>query len=112
MKAKTTFLARSILSPPTSAPRSPHDDGSGLQTRTHGGKIGPHRPIIWWMWVRSYRCVPTTASSVFTQPRPSPDARWSTNELRDWPVDGRRRSDHIGKDHLFRENVRRAREPP
>jgi len=22
----------------------------------------------------------------------SPDARWSTNALRDWPVDGRRRS--------------------
>src|SRR5215471_21288769 len=36
---------------------------------------------------------------------------FSTNELRDWPVDGRRRSDHISKDHFFRENVRRATEP-
>ena len=26
---------------------------------------------------------------------PSPDARWSTHELQDRPVDGRRRSDHI-----------------
>jgi hypothetical protein len=50
MKAKKTFLGRSILSPPTSAPRSPHDDGPGLQRRTHGGKMGPHRPVIWWMW--------------------------------------------------------------
>src|SRR5262245_21998890 len=32
---------------------------------------------------------------------PSPDARWSTNELRDWPVDGRRRSDNISKDHFL-----------
>ena len=43
MKAKTKFVARSILSPPTSAPRTPHDDGFGLQTRTHGDKIGPHK---------------------------------------------------------------------
>src|SRR5262245_42352400 len=51
-------------------------------------------------------------NGLLQQNRPSPDARWSTNELRDWPVDGRRRSDHISKDHFFRENVRRAREPP
>src|SRR5262245_34811403 len=49
------------------------------------------------LWVESS----STDDSRLRGALPSSDARWSTNELRDWPVDGRRRSDHIGKDHFL-----------
>src|SRR5262245_17087748 len=40
-------------------------------------------------------------NGLLQQNLPSPDARWSTNELRDWLVDGRRRSEHISKNYFF-----------
>src|SRR5262245_6643374 len=43
---------------------------------------------------------------------PSPDARWSTNELRDWSVDGRRRSEHISKDHFLGKMFDEQGSPP
>jgi hypothetical protein len=49
MKAKSTFLAWSVLPSPTWAPGSTNDDGPGLPMAAHGGNIRPVRRIIRWM---------------------------------------------------------------